>query len=239
MPTATKKSKQRKGESKTRKLNKKLDKLNKMYEENKCAADIYSDTCNTIALEKEGIEVAMLEKSPDSNGELYPTLNDPMFSEKIASKKEFHDTRYDGTVYEDIEKHSNSLIQEGFHTLQPHQSFVKNFLSFQTPFNSLLLYHGLGSGKTCSAIGVCEEYRDYLNQTGGTKKIMIVAAPNVIDNFKKQLFDETKLMENGGLWSISSCIGNKLVNEVNPTNIRHIPKERLILQIKSLIKKNS
>jgi hypothetical protein len=236
MPTATKKSKQRKGESKTRKLNKKLDKLNKMYEENKCDVDIYSDTCNTILLEKEGIEVAMLEETPNSNGELYPTLNDPMFSEKIASKKEFHDTRYDGTVYEDIEKHSNSLIQEGFHTLQPHQSFVKNFLSFQTPFNSLLLYHGLGSGKTCSAIGVCEEYRDYLNQTGGTKKIMIVAAPNVIDNFKKQLFDETKLVENSGLWSISSCIGNKLVNEVNPTNIRHIPKERLILQIKSLIK---
>ena len=46
-----------------------------------------------------------------------------------------------------------------FFELAPHQLFVNNFLSFQTPYNSLLLYHGLGSGKTCSAITICEEYR--------------------------------------------------------------------------------
>ena len=43
----------------------------------------------------------------------------------------------------------------------PHQNFVK-FLSFNTPYNSLFLYHGLGSGKTCSSIGVSEEMRIYM-----------------------------------------------------------------------------
>ena len=37
-------------------------------------------------------------------------------------------------------------------------------MSAQTPYNSLLLYHGLGTGKTCSAITVAEEMRDYLKQ---------------------------------------------------------------------------
>ena len=54
--------------------------------------------------------------------------------------------------------------------LSPHQLFVKNFLSSQTPYNSLLLFHGLGTGKTCSAIGITEEHRDYIKQTNNEKK---------------------------------------------------------------------
>jgi hypothetical protein len=77
--------------------------------------------------------------------------------------------------------------------LSPHQLFVRNFLSFQTPYNSLLLYHGLGTGKTCSAITVAEEMRDYLNNIGLQKKIIVVASPNVQENFKLQLFPDNKL----------------------------------------------
>jgi superfamily II DNA or RNA helicase len=36
-----------------------------------------------------------------------------------------------------------------------------NFLSFQTPYNSLLLYHGLGSGKTVTAINVYNVLYNY------------------------------------------------------------------------------
>jgi hypothetical protein len=112
---------------------------------------------------------------------------------------------------------------------------VKNFLSFNTPYNSLLLYHGLGTGKTCSAIGVCEEMRDYMKQTGITKRIMIVASENVQDNFKLQLFDERKLKLVDGIWNIRACTGNKLLKEINPTNLKGFPKEKVISQIKNLI----
>ena len=77
--------------------------------------------------------------------------------------------------------------------LAPHQNFVKNFMSFETPYNSLLLFHELGTGKTCSAIGVCEEMRLYLKQINLSKRIIIVANENVQDNFRKELFDENKL----------------------------------------------
>ena len=83
---------------------------------------------------------------------------------------------------------------------------------------------------------MCEESRDYLKQTGIIRKNMIVAAPNVIDNFKKQLFDENNLKEKDGLWTISSCIGNKLIEEINPTNLKGLKKEQVITQIKSLIR---
>ena len=108
-------------------------------------------------------------------------------------------------------------------------------MSFQTPYNSLLLYHGLGSGKTCSAIGVCEEMRDYMKQMGITKRIIFVASENVQDNFKLQLFDERKLKQIDGIWNIRACTGNKLLQEINPMNMKGLPKEKVISQIKNLI----
>jgi chromosomal replication initiation ATPase DnaA len=99
--------------------------------------------------------------------------------------------------------------------LSPHQMFVKNFMSSQTPYNSLLLYHGLGTGKTLSAIGVCEEMRNYMKQMGITKRIIIVASENVQDNFRLQIFDERKLQLIDGVWTLkgAGAIGNKLLKE--------------------------
>jgi hypothetical protein len=233
----TKKKEKKEKKEKERKTRKSiLDTLKVEYQSNKCDANMYSTKCNEIALQKEDIEIQDAGINAD-NTMLYPTLNDPKFSDKIFNKKEFNDTQYDGEVFVDVKEHSNKLIDDNFRVLQPHQSFVKNFLSFQTPFNSLLLFHGLGSGKTCSAIGVCEESREYLKQTGSSKKMCIIASPNVLDNFKKQLFDETNLKQSeGGEWSISSCIGNKFIDEINPTKLKGLSKENVVSQIKNLIK---
>ena len=112
---------------------------------------------------------------------------------------------------------------------------VRNFMSFQTPYNGLLLYHGLGTGKTCSAISVCEEMRTYLKQLGVTKKIIIVASPVVQENFKIQLFDERKLKNVNGLWNMKACTGNKFIQEVNPMNMKGLSRGRVIQQIKKII----
>ena len=119
---------------------------------------------------------------------LYPTLSDPMFNFKVAARNEFADTAEPKIdVDRDASEIADELCNAEFE-LAPHQAFVRNFLSFQTPYNGLLLYHGLGSGKTCSAISVCEEMRSYMQQMGITKRIMIVASPNVQDNFKIMKF---------------------------------------------------
>ena len=150
---------------------------------------------------------------------LYPHLLDKHFNNKIASKKEFNDSQYDPEIY-DVKKHSEKVCNSKEFTLLPHQTFIGNFLSFQTPYNNLLLYHGLGTGKTCSAITVCEEMRDYLKQIGIPKRIIIVASPNVQENFKLQLFDPRNLKKVNGLWSIKACSGNKFIDEVNPMKMK-------------------
>ena len=220
-------------------LENKMENLNETYENNKCANfKNYEQTnhiCNKTILDIEKTEHTILSTNVDTTPYLYPSLNDPNFNAKIALKQEFNDTKYDGPI-NDVKSYSDFLNNAPFE-LSPHQAFVKNFLSFQTPYNSLLLYHGLGSGKTCSAIGVCEEQRDYLKQSGIIKPIIIVASPNVQDNFRLQLFDERKLIkdETTGMWNMNVCTGNKLLKEINPTNMKSLSKQNIVKQINDLI----
>ena len=186
-------------------------------------------TCNKFLLRTEFQE----RNNIVDNDALYPTLNDPNFSLKIASKQEFNETQYDGTIH-DVEERANILANMEFE-LSPHQMFVKNFLSLQTPYNSLLLFHGLGTGKTCSAIGICEEYRDYLRQSNQTTKIIIVASPTVQENFRIQLFNEQLLKMVNGEWTINNCVGGKLINEINPTHTKNISKEKIIQKVNKII----
>jgi hypothetical protein len=37
-----------------------------------------------------------------------------------------------------------------------HQKIVRDYINLYTPYRGLLLYHGLGSGKTCTSIGIAE-----------------------------------------------------------------------------------
>ena len=63
---------------------------------------------------------------------------------------------------ENIEAESNKLCSFREFELNPHQKIIRNFMSNETPYNGLLLFHGLGTGKTCSSIQVCEEVRKQL-----------------------------------------------------------------------------
>jgi hypothetical protein len=208
-----------------------------IYEKNLCdkPENIYNKKCNNnkLLLKFEEENNKSLGKQPNVDEFLYPNLNDPNFNIKIAQKKEFSDTKYDGTIY-NVKDYAD-LLAKAEYELLPQQAFVRNFMSFQTPYNGLLLFHGLGSGKTCSAIGVCEEMRDYLKQMGISKPIIIVASPNVQDNFRLQLFDERKLKLVDGIWTMKGCLGNKLLKEINPTGMKGLKREKVIQQVKNLI----
>ncbi len=191
-----------------------------------------SNITNDFLNKKELYDVNSIQNTTEFNY-LYPNLNDPNFNIKIAQKKEFADTKYDGEI-KDVTEQAEILCNAEFE-LAPQQLFARNFLSFQTPYNSLLLYHGLGSGKTCTAISVAEEMRDYLKQIGNTQRIIVVASPNVQENFKLQLFDDRKLKLIDGLWNIRSCTGNKFLKEINPMNMKGLSKEKVTTQIKRII----
>ena len=168
----------------------------------------------------------------------YPHVHDELFQKKITLKKEFQ-FKYDGEIKDILEEDRKGMLcnQKEF-VLNPHQHFVKSFINDETPYNGVLLYHGMGSGKTCSAIGITEEYRKRNKHNLEKKKIIIVASPNVQKNFVLQLFDPDKLFKKNGIWKLEGCVGSSLLQELSKYDINSMEKDKLVSKIKSLISRN-
>ena len=65
-------------------------------------------------------------------------------------------------------------------SLLTHQKIVRDYLNMFTPYRGLLLYHGLGAGKTCSSIAIAEGMKD-------TKKIIIMLPASLRTNYMEEL----------------------------------------------------
>ena len=191
---------------------------------------------NHILLEKQVRDEESMKKTKRF-GYLYPFQDDPEFNSKIISKKEFNDIMH-SKERKSVREHAEEVCNNRIFELMPHQLMIRNYLSFNTPYNNLLLFHGLGSGKTCSAITITEMMRTYFNQIGITKRIIIVASPNVQVNFRTQLFDERKLTEINGIWNLNACTGNKYLKEINPMNMKGLKKKDVIRLIRRIINKS-
>ena len=155
----------------------------------------------------------------ETSNPTYPLISDPEFQKKISQKLENHEFKMqikdidEKNKVEKTRKLANILSNAPFE-IASHQLFIKNFMSFYSPYRNLLLYHGLGSGKTCSAILVCEEMREYYKIMNIRRAIIVVAAPNIQKEFKKQLFNSNELIEVNGVWKLNTCVGNKLLDDV-------------------------
>jgi hypothetical protein len=171
-----------------------------------------------------------------TNDFLYPSLDDPFLNQKIAKRNEFSAFTYDADITRELKETSDLICSNPEFELNTRQLFVKTFISYNTPYKGLLIYHGVGTGKTCSAIGIAEELRDHMKNAGITQRILIIASTNVQDNFRLQLFDESRLEQDSetGAWTSKSCIGNKLIREINPVGGK-MTREKIASQAKTII----
>lgn len=64
--------------------------------------------------------------------------------------------------------------------LLTHQLVVRDYLNIYTPYRGLLLYHGLGSGKTCTSIAIAEGMKS-------GKKIVLMTPASLKMNFFNEL----------------------------------------------------
>ena len=64
--------------------------------------------------------------------------------------------------------------------LLTHQKIVRDYINEYTPYRGLLIYHGLGSGKTCSSIGIAEGLKS-------NKKILIMTPASLRVNYLNDL----------------------------------------------------
>lgn len=164
----------------------------------------------------------------------YPIYTDPDFNLKIAGKSEFQEIYEPSKLsLEELLEYDKDREMTSF-SLNSHQLFVRNFLSLNTPYNNLLLYHGLGTGKTCTSIAVAIEKIKYMRDTNVHHKIAVVASPNVQDNFKKELFSEKDLKGSDDEWRLITCVGKEILDIVHPTNDT-IDKQRLVAKIQAFI----
>ena len=167
---------------------------------------------------------------------LYPALEDPDFIQKLFKKREFGENQT-----ESIEQQMDA-IENGEASpcdtvvefeVSPLQRFVKNFLSGKTPYNSALLYHGVGVGKSCASIGIAEANL-YIHPR---KKVYLIAPPNIQPNFERTIFDINNVMipkESDIPNTHTGCTGNLYLQLTNT----EYEKDRRVIErkVKQMVK---
>jgi len=153
----------------------------------------------------------------------YPEITDSNFNEKIYLKKEFRDTEIK-TKSIPIKEHQG---QREF-LLESHQVFLKNYISPDTPYNGILVFHGTGVGKTCTAISIAEGFKKTLKNLN--KKILILTTlPN---NFINELFDSDRERRKKNPDDIVQCTGREYELGDESLYLTRLQKEKALSYLK-------
>lgn len=110
---------------------------------------------------------------------------------------------------------------------EPTQMLLRNYISKVTPFENVLLYHEVGTGKTCGSITIAEGFKEYLNNMG-KRIIVLVKNKNIEKNFMGELLskcthgeylDDTEydIYSGNVTYRGSETTRNEIINKVNKT----------------------
>ena len=102
----------------------------------------------------------------------------------LQNKKGF--VNWFDTMYKDYRVKKTEFKKSERFSFFNHQKIIRDYMSLQSPYRGLLLYHGLGVGKTCGSIAIAEGFRS-------ERKIIVLLnkslRENFVDNLKKCGFD--------------------------------------------------
>ena len=162
----------------------------------------------------------------------YPDLEDPDFAAQLTRKKEFAEL-----ASKAVSEETCTRIQDEFEATSV-QRLVARFLHPTTPYHSMLLNHGVGVGKTCSAITVAETYLELF--PGNT--VYILAPQAIADGFRKTIFDVEKLVPappdeqrlTGDRWRSPQCTGMTYLRLTDTTATED--KEEIDAEVKKVVR---
>lgn len=132
----------------------------------------------------------------------FPEHGSPTFSKDLASLKEYQMYATQDTSTINNQTEFDNKVDDACNNFEKanYQHFVQHYLSKRSPYRSILLYHGLGVGKTCSAITVAESF--LLNHTTNEPpKIIVVSPSSLKKSFEEQVFSITKYLKKEDLSS--------------------------------------
>lgn len=149
-----------------------------------------------------------LPKYPNINKEKDDFLNtyDGDFYTEIFKKKEFYDEKLE--KFEPLPEKKGDLLK--------HQKIISRFFSSYTPYDSLLLVHGMGTGKTFAAISSIEKIKK--ENSTITEAIILAKGEGLLNNFKNELLDQCK-------------------DEYMPENILTLTEGEIVARTNKLVKK--
>ena len=124
----------------------------------------------------------------------YPEVDDNDFQKIIYEKREFYTNRFperkELVDYKDIKEYRDNICTGEF-KLTNQQVFLSNFINPNTPYRGVLICHGTGVGKTCSAIAIAENFKEMVKKYN-TKIYVLVPGPLLKEQWKNELIKCTK-----------------------------------------------
>ena len=124
----------------------------------------------------------------------YPEIDDEEFQKKIYEKREFYANRFpernEIVNYKDIQEYREKICGGNF-KLSNQQIFLSNFINPNTPYKGVLIFHGAGVGKTCSAIAIAENFKEMVKKYN-TKIYILVPGPLLKEQWKNEIIKCTK-----------------------------------------------
>lgn len=124
--------------------------------------------------------------SREKDGSLYPDIDDEGFLKKLLKKREFRETHQFKITNASLEENVCDVDEFEYTSTQ---KFVSQFMSPNTPYNGMLLYHGVGVGKTCTAILTAEAFLELSPKN----KVYILAPPAIQPGFYRTIFDSSRI----------------------------------------------
>jgi hypothetical protein len=105
-------------------------------------------------------------------------------------------------------------------SLLTHQKIVRDYINLYTPYRGLLLYHGLGSGKTCSSIAIAEGLKK-------TNDIIVMTPASLRRNYLEELKKcGDHLYKNKQYWEFISTKDDKS-KEDTLSQVLRLPKDEI------------
>ena len=144
------------------------------------------------------IEEKSLEDLKDESSKLNKLINNykneyeyyPDYIEENINKKLYNKYELRRFIINNDKDDIEDKCNKNYFELLPHQMLLKNLYSNNSQYNSLLIFHGVGVGKTCSAISIAENFKDIYAEKN--KRIIILSSKNIQIGWRKTILDPKK-----------------------------------------------
>ena len=124
----------------------------------------------------------------------YPDYDDIDFSSDISNRLEFN-----------IDIPKKKGCDKSLFELSSYQIFLENFISKDTPYRGLLVFHGTGTGKTCTAVTIAERYKDYYHDKN--RRIIVLASSIIEQGWRNNIYNPQR--------DSNQCTGSEYVNQID------------------------